>query len=130
MGFKIWHYLARFGVLILLPILLGGFFAHEKSFLHLASNYASGAFFCLGLAGAVLAVRLFFTRFRFECLRCKSRTTEFGVSGKQAMWFQCLHCGHTVRETGFLNLRLEHEDGEIPNEERAQPDGQRSTRGV
>ena len=117
MGFKIWHYVGRFGVLIVIPLMVCSFFLPQHGWLHAITIGAFGVFFVLGCIGAILAVLLLFTRFRFSCSHCNGADTQFGSSKKDGMWLQCHRCGHTVTESGLLHLQLSSYAAEIPEQE-------------
>lgn len=106
MGFVIWHYLGRIGVLLLFPLTACAMIAQKESLLYTVGLLAFFSLLLLGAAGAILALRLLFTRFRFSCPQCKRDGTEFGSSKKEGMWLYCSDCDVVVRESGFLGLRL------------------------
>lgn len=113
MWFKAWHYLGRIGSLILFPLLLVTFFASNTSVWREINQYAIIALFSLGLSGAAIAILTLFAGFRFRCSKCRRNNTEFG-GDKNGAWMQCLDCGHTLTESGFLKLKLYEEDVIIP----------------
>ena len=106
MGFVIWHYVGRIGAPVLFALAACAMIAREQSLLHTVGLWAFCVLFLLGMTGAVLALLLFFTRFRFSCPHCRSNRTEFGGSKKEGMWLHCSDCKVVTRESGFLRLRL------------------------
>ena len=112
MGFVIWHYVGRIGGVVLFPLAACAIIGDDGTPLHKVGVVGFCLLFALGITGAVLAVLLFCTRFRFACPECGSRGTEVSYSKKKGLRLDCADCGVTVREYGFLHLRLSAERSE------------------
>jgi hypothetical protein len=107
MGFVAWHQL-RWVVPPLFLLAMIRVTPYRNPLLDQIAAGALALLLLLGLWGALLALLLLFTPFRWKCPRCGSRKTEFGVSKEEGGWLDCDSCG-VLRETGFLKLFLRWE---------------------
>jgi hypothetical protein len=103
MSFRVWHYLGRIGVPVLLVMSMMAIMAPSGSVLW---GIGAGAFvvlLALGLVGGVMGVFLGRGKLRMRCPFCGDKGTVGGAPGGLAL--DCPACG-LVYETGFLKLRL------------------------